>query len=115
MWFVELAGGADGQSTDGNRVGRITLDGVVTEFELPSPTGSPTNIAVGPDRNIWYTKGATLGRVMRDGTVTEFPLSSTARSVGLTAGSDRQPPHRLSNRLWFADGGGNKISYLNFE
>ena len=32
--------------------------------------------------------------------------------VGLTAGSDRQPPGRIANRLWYADGNGNKIGYL---
>jgi streptogramin lyase len=87
----------------------------VTEFQIPSPTGSPTNVAVGPDRNVWYTKGAALGRVTRDGVITEFPLSAGARAVGLTAGSDRQPPARLASRLWFADGTGNKVSYLVFR
>ena len=53
MWFVELNGRADDRVVDGNRVGRITLAGVVTEFPMPSNTGSPVNIAVGPDRNIW--------------------------------------------------------------
>jgi len=38
-----------------------------------------------------------------------------ARGVGLTAGSDRQPPGRIANRLWYADGNGNKIGYLHFE
>ena len=37
-------------------------------------TGSPINIAVGPDRNIWFTNGGKLGRVTPDGTITEFPL-----------------------------------------
>jgi streptogramin lyase len=115
MWFVELAGGIDGLQTDGNRVARITLDGRVTEFPLPSPGGSPTNIAVGPDRNLWYTKGAALGRVTPDGVITEISVGEGARAVGLTAGSDRQPPARLVNRLWFADGGRNAVSYLRFE
>src|SRR5207342_1189323 len=100
LWFVELAGGLDGLQTDGNRVGRITPDGKITEFQIPSPAGSPTNVAVGPDRNVWYTKGAALGRVTPAGSITEFPLAPSARSVGLTAGSDRQPPARLTNRLW---------------
>ena len=38
----------DGRKPDGNRVGRITMDGKVTEFPIPSQTGSPINIAVGP-------------------------------------------------------------------
>ena len=92
LWFVELNGTIDGRFVTGNRVGRITPRGEITEFAIPSPTGSPTNVAVGPDRNVWYTKGAALGRVTPDGVITEFPLASNARGVGLTAGSDRQPP-----------------------
>ena len=115
LWFVELNGTIDGRFVTGNRVGRITPRGEITEFAIPSPTGSPTNVAVGPDRNVWYTKGAALGRVTPDGVITEFPLGSNARGVGLTAGSDRQPPLKLANRLWYADGNGNRISYLHFE
>src|SRR5690606_30749302 len=114
MWFVELAGGMDGLQTDGNRVGRITMDGKVTEFQIPSPTGTPINIAGGPDRNVWYTKGSALGRVTPAGAITELDVGS-GRAVGLTAGSDRQPPDRLVNRLYFADGAGDKISFLTFE
>ena len=105
----------DGRVVAGNRVGRITVQGQITEFDIPSPTGSPTNVAVGPDGNVWYTKGAALGRVTPAGQITEFPLPANARGVGLTAGSDRQPPARLVNRLWYADGSGNKIAYLEFE
>ena len=73
-------------------------------------------IAVGPDRNIWFTKGAIVGRVTPDGMMTEFPLPpTTGGGTGLTAGSDRQPPMRLSNRLWVAASGGNKLVSLSFK
>ena len=106
----------DGRRPDGNRVGQITMDGKVSEFPIPSQMGSPINIAVGPDRNIWFTKGAVLGRVTPDGTITEFPLPSpNAGATGLTSGSDRQPPTRLSHRLWFAESAGNRLAYLQFR
>jgi virginiamycin B lyase len=91
------------------------MRGEISEFPIQSATGSPTNVAVGPDRNVWYTKGATLGRVTPDGAITEFPLPAGARGVGLTAGSDREPPRRIADRLWYADGNGNKIGYLHFQ
>jgi len=70
---------------------------------------------VGPDRNIWFTRGGLLGRVTPDGVITEFPLRApNAGATGLTAGSDRQPPARLSNRLWVAESAGNKIAFLSF-
>lgn len=114
MWFVELSGGMDGVFTDGKRVGRIALDGAVSEFAMPVQGPSPINIAVGPDRNIWYSRGSVLGRVTASGQITEFPLGHGALAVGLSAGSDRQPPRRLVNRLWFTDARQNQISYLQF-
>jgi virginiamycin B lyase len=93
----------------------MTPDGEVTEFAIPSTGGSPINIAVGPDRNVWYTKGAALGRVTRDGRITEFSVGAPARTVGLSAGSDRQPPDRLVDRLWFTDPVGNRLGYIGFE
>ncbi len=115
MWFVELSGTMDGLMPDGNRVGRIAFDGAITEFPIPAAGASPINIAVGPDRNIWFTKGASLFRVTVTGKITEFPVGEGARAVGLSAGSDRQPPDRLTNRLWFTDPVGNRIAYLGFE
>jgi streptogramin lyase len=114
LWFVELSGGMDGLVTDGNRVGRITTAGVITEFAMPTASPSAVNLAVGPDRNVWYTQGARLGRVTPDGRITEFPLGENARGVGLSAGSDRQPPATLTNRLYVADGGKNRIAWLEF-
>jgi virginiamycin B lyase len=92
------------------------MTGEITEFPIPSQTGSPINIAVGPDRNIWFTKGAIVGRVTPDGTITEFPLPpTTGGGTGLTAGSDRQPPNRLTNRLWVALSAANTIAFLSFK
>jgi virginiamycin B lyase len=116
MWFVELNGRMDDRVVDGNRVARITLDGKVTEFPIPSAVGSPINIAVGPDRNIWFTKAGRLGRVTPDGVVTEFEVPApNSGPTGLTAGSDRRPPDQLIDRLWFTESGGNKIAYLEFQ
>jgi virginiamycin B lyase len=115
MWFVELSGGMDGVRTDGNRVGRITMDGVITEYPMPAASDSAINIAIGPDLRPWYTRGRTLGRVGPEGRITEFPAGENARAVGLSAGADRQPPLRLGDRLWFADGAGGRICYLQFR
>jgi virginiamycin B lyase len=115
MWFLELSGTMDGMQPDGNRVGRISMSGEITEYQIPSAGNSPINIAVGPDRNVWYTKDAALGRVTMSGEITEFPIAEgTARAVGITAGSDRQPPLRLTDRLWFTDPMNNRIAYLLF-
>ena len=116
MWFLELNGRMDDTPVVGNKVARITLNGQVTEFDIPSEGSTPINIAVGPDRNVWYTKNNTLGQVTPNGIITEFPISDgPARAVGLSAGSDRQPPDRLTDRLWFTDPVNNRIGYLQFS
>ena len=106
----------DNRVVDGNRVGRMTLNGTVTEFAIPSANGSPINIAVGPDRNIWFTKQNKLGRVTPDGVITEFDIPTpNGGPTGLTAGSDRRPPDRLIDKLWFTESAGNKIAFLSFR
>ncbi|HEY0962965.1 MAG TPA: hypothetical protein VGE69_11480, partial [Pseudomonadales bacterium] len=70
----------------------------------------------GPDGNVWYTKNNRLGRVTPAGEISEFPIAEgQARAVGLTAGADREPPRRLSDKLLFTDGANNRIGYLQFE
>jgi hypothetical protein len=56
LWFTEF---------DGNRIGRITPSGVVTEFFIPTGDSGPYIIATGPDGDIWFTefKTSKIGRV----------------------------------------------------
>jgi virginiamycin B lyase len=115
LWFLELDGRMDNRMVDGNRVVRITPAGVVTEFPIPTPHSGPINIAVGPDKNIWFTGRDMLGRVTMDRVITEFPLAPGTRPTGLSAGSDRQPPKLLTDKLWYAAGGTNKIGFLLFR
>ena len=53
-WFTESAG---------DKVGRITTQGRVTEFALPTPAGGTTpglaSLTAGPDGAIWAIDGAT--------------------------------------------------------
>jgi len=113
LWFLELSGRMDGRQPDGNRVGRITVAGTITEYPIPSTTASPINIAVGPDRNVWYTKAGKLGRVTPDGAITEYELPPGGGPTGLSAGSDRCPPTRLIDKLWYT--AGNRLGYLAFQ
>jgi virginiamycin B lyase len=60
IWFAEQYG---------NKVGRITPNGVITEFGFP---GFLLGIIPGSDGNIWFTDGAgkSIGRITTDGVVT---------------------------------------------
>ena len=81
LWFTENNGNA-------NKIGRITPNGTVTEFQVP---GSPEFITTGPDSNLWYTDFTTgeIGRMTPVGTVTEFPVpTSNSGPWGITLGPD---------------------------
>ena len=72
LWFCENAG---------NRIGRITTAGAITEFPVPTPGAGPDGIVAGPDGNLWFSEAhlSQVGRITPAGEVTEF-------SEGLTPG-----------------------------
>ena len=65
LWFTEKTG---------NRIGRLTADGVIAEFALPTAKAGPDGIALGPDGNIWFSAADIdrIGRVTPDGRITEL-------------------------------------------
>jgi streptogramin lyase len=56
LWFSEFGG---------SRIGRITTNGEITEFTIPTENSQPRGIATGPDGNIWFTqqRGNKIGRL----------------------------------------------------
>jgi DNA-binding beta-propeller fold protein YncE len=102
LWFTEYYG---------NRIGRVTPAGVITQFPpLPTPTSLPESITAGPDGNLWFTEasGNKIGRITPAGVITEFPPASSSISLsgptGITAGPD--------GNLWFTEASGNKIGQI---
>jgi virginiamycin B lyase len=57
LWFTEFIG---------NKIGRITPTGIVTEYTIPTAQSQPSGIASGPDGNIWFTETASnkIGRIV---------------------------------------------------
>ena len=92
LWFTEQAG---------NKIGRISTSGGVTEFTIPTPNSYPFGITAGPDSALWYTVGSStgvgrIGRITTSGSITEFPLpGALSLPLGITAGPD--------GALWFTD------------
>ena len=75
MWFTEGRG---------NRIGRITPAGVITEFSGGlSRASSPEMITAGPDGNMWVTEefGNHIGRITPAGVVSEFPATARILAV----------------------------------
>jgi virginiamycin B lyase len=93
-----MALGSDGNMwfTEASKIARITADGAMAEFSLSI---GATQVAPGPDGNIWLSGGTgndpNLVRVTPDGSMTIFPLP--ALPAGLTAGPD--------GNIWYTEPG----------
>ncbi|MFI6356267.1 hypothetical protein ACIBJF_27170 [Streptomyces sp. NPDC050743] len=95
LWFTENAAG---------RIGRIALDGTVTDFPTSGPDTGPTAITQGPDRALWFTetRANRIGRINSSGRLTEFPVPTAGSGpAGIALGPDRA--------VWFTELIGNAI------
>jgi virginiamycin B lyase len=56
LWFTEQAG---------NKIGRITPAGAITEFSIPTPGAAPLFITAGPDGALWFVESNVnkIGRI----------------------------------------------------
>jgi streptogramin lyase len=98
LWFTEGAA---------NKIGRVTVSGVVTEFAVLTADSLPCGIASGPDGNIWFTEARAnrVGRITAAGIMTEFLVPTPfADPAGITTGAD--------GNLWFAERGAGKIARI---
>jgi virginiamycin B lyase len=101
LWFTE---------TGGNKIGRITTAGVITEYPLggAAKTGSPWDIVVGPDGAMWFTEtlGNKIGRITTAGVITNQYAIPTPNSG----------PRRIivgpDGAMWFTESSGNKIGRI---
>ena len=96
LWFTE---------TRGDKIGRITTKGQITEYPIPTPDAFAADIAVGPDGALWFTEsdGNKIGRITTSGELTEFPLEDARQpparsSAAATARSTSPRPTRTSSR-----------------
>jgi virginiamycin B lyase len=57
LWFAEYSGVG---------IGRITVDGRISECPIPTPDSAPMEITVGPDGNLWFTESSSgkIGRLI---------------------------------------------------
>jgi len=114
---VEITAGPDGNlwftERGGNKIGRITSSGAITEFPLPTANSYLDRITAGSDGNLWFTEGSVtethgnkIGRITPSGIVTEFPVPTVDSYLeGITKGPD--------GNLWFTEFDGNKIGRIS--
>ena len=106
MWFT---------MPSASRIGRITVDGVVTSFPVPTTPPAPTDpnpisvgdITVGADGNLWFTQEVDnqIGRMTPAGVVTEFNIPTPASGPNyITPGPD--------SSLWFSEYGSSRMAKI---
>jgi virginiamycin B lyase len=84
MWFTEF---------DGNKIGRTTTAGAITEFAVPTDFSVPSGIAAGPDGNLWFTerKGNKIGQVVLSGIDAAHANLAIAASASPSPATAGQP------------------------
>jgi streptogramin lyase len=101
LWFTD----PPSSYTDGGvpEIGRVTVDGAITEFSAGLAKGSaPGTIVAGADGNLWFTdagKTPAIGRITPAGVITEFRagLPTQSSPAAIAAGPD--------GNVWFTDVG----------
>ena len=107
LWFYE---------TGTNQIGRISTDGQITAFPIPTANASELYqgfVGVGPDNAIYFTENRTfsLGKLTLDGQFEETPIDMLVRNhlpnpsgnplLGIAAG--------LDGAVWFTGAASNSI------
>jgi streptogramin lyase len=101
LWFTEYSG---------DRIGRITTSGVITEYPVPTSGSEPVWIAAGPDGALWFVELSAnkVGRISTAGAITEYALPASASGpMGIAPGPD--------GALWFAGYRGNLIGRITTD
>jgi virginiamycin B lyase len=99
LWFTEYGGAG--------AIGRVTPNGTLSEFVIPTHFNRPYAIAPGPDGRMWFTEdGNKIGRISMKGSIKEFVIP-TPQSLPdqITAGPD--------GYMWFTEGAANKLARIN--
>jgi virginiamycin B lyase len=107
MWFS-----VSSSSDQVNYIGKITMDGAVTEYGLPGNGDGAGMLTAGPDGNMWYLRNPTadnkIGKITMDGQVEEFNLPIGALGYyGIAAGPNEQ--------VWITEMGLNRLASVDME
>lgn len=98
LWFIDVIT---------RELGRITPQGVVTEFPT-TPIGLLDDITTGPDGSLWFASQTEIGQISSQGVLSEYgPITSGGPAYRITTGPD--------GNLWFAQDQSNTIGRVNLS
>lgn len=99
LWFTGKATGT---------VGKVTSDGKVTTYVLPTVGSLPIYVRAGSDGTMWATElvGNAIARITADGAVKEFPIPThNSRPIAIV-------PEPGSDAMWFSEEAGNRVGRI---
>jgi streptogramin lyase len=111
VWFSESGGRFAGKFLDvppQNKVGRIEVNGAITEWSLPGEGTSPMGIVFDRNGNLWIAERLAnrITRLSRNGTATHFPVPTPgAWPTGIALDS--------RGGVWFTETKGNRIGRVD--
>jgi streptogramin lyase len=97
LWFAEYGT---------NKIGALTVLGVLTEYPLPNALSGPFDIC-SDGTDLWFTEfqGNRIGRITVTGTITEYALATpNSQPVGICFGPD--------GNIWFTESNNNKVANI---
>ncbi len=102
LWFTGKSMGT---------IGRISPDGTVATYQIPTVGSVPIYIEQASDGTMWFTElvGNAIGRVTPDGVLTEFKIP-TANSRPISLVQDPQ-----GGAMWFSEEAGNKVARITLD
>ncbi|MCB0108032.1 MAG: hypothetical protein KDE53_19050, partial [Caldilineaceae bacterium] len=92
-------------------VGKITPDGKIESYALPTVGSVPIYIKAGHDGNMWVTElvGNKIARVTADGEVTEFPIPThNSRPIAIV-------PEPEGQAMWFTEEASNRVGRIAMD
>jgi virginiamycin B lyase len=117
IWFYE---------SGANKIGRITVDGHITEYPIPTANSALPRqgfVGSGPDGAIWFTESAAnkLGRISPDGKISEYPIPSAAALKDPASGKTVNTSFPIAvvtgpdGAVWFNERNTNKIGRITLD
>ena len=101
IWFTGKATGT---------IGRLSPNGEVRHWQLPTVGSVPIYIRLGPDGNMWATElvGNAIARITPTGTITEYPIPTyNSRPIAIIPGPAGE------QAMWFSEEAGNRVGRID--
>jgi len=114
IWFTQGGGGFSrlGSVPLNNKIGRLSPDGKVTEYETPTMESGPTSIHIGLQGHVWFTEraGNHIGELdPKSGRIREYPIPTPM------SGATGIAVDHVTGKVWFAEKLSSKVGALDPE